>query len=170
QLDNLPRISREVQRVTGFGYHSGASKQRPKWVQIDMGEPVSPDAIALFPVTAEVDDETVYGYGFPRSFRIDLSNEADFRNYETIVEGRMEDATSLKRWPYLREMSGYSARYFRVTATGLWSSATTGQEVFALSEIMVLKGGRNLAVGKPVTALDSEERSDQWSTKFVCDG
>lgn len=170
QIENLPRVTREMQRVTGFGYHSGASKQRPKWVQIDMGESVSPDAIALFPVTAEVDDETVYGYGFPRSFRIDISNEAEFRHYETIVEGRLEDPGALKRWPYLRRMEGYSGRYLRVTATALWRSPTTGQEVFALSEAMVLKGGRNLAVGKPVASLDSEERLDQWSARFVCDG
>lgn len=170
QIEQLPRVARETQRVTGFGYHSGAAKQRPKWVQIDMGETVSPDGIALFPVTAEIDDETVYGYGFPRSFRIDLSNDPDFRQYETIVEARLEDPAGMKRWPYLRQMEGYSARYFRVTATSMWRSPGTGQEVFALSEIMVLKGGRNLAVDRGVTALDSEERSDQWSTRFLCDG
>lgn len=170
QLDTLPRVTREVPRVTGFGYHSGSSKQRPKWVQIDMGESVSPDGIALFPVTAEVDDEMVYGYGFPRSFRIDISDDAEFRKYDTIVEGRLEDNSAMKRWPYLRAMEGYTGRYIRITATALWRAATGGQEVFALSEIMVLKGGRNLAVGKTVTALDSEERSDQWSTRFVCDG
>ena len=170
QLETLPRVSRELQRVTGFGYHSGAAKQRPKWVQIDMGEVVNPDAVALFPVTAEVDDETVYGYGFPRGFRIDISSEEDFRNYETIVEARLEDPAGLKRWPYLRQMEGYSGRYIRITATALWRSPSTGQEVFALSEIMVLKGGRNLAVGKGVSALDTEDRADQWSTRFVSDG
>jgi len=170
QLEQLPRVTREAQRVTGFGYLSGSSKQRPKWVQIDMGEVVSPDAIVLFPVTAALDDETVYGYGFPRSFRIDISNDAEFRNYETIVEGRLEDPSGLKRWPYYREMEGYSGRYLRVTATALWRAPAGEQEVFALSEIMVLKGGRNLAVGKPVSALDTEERFDQWATRFVCDG
>ena len=170
QLDKLPRVTREIQRVTGFGYHSGNAKQRPKWVQIDMGEPVSPDGIALFPVTAEVDDQTIYGYGFPKGFRIDISNEAGFGNYETIVEGRSDEAVGLKRWPYYREVQGYSGRYIRVTATGMWRSPSGGQEVFALSEIMVLKGGRNLAVGKAFTALDSEERADQWSQKFLCDG
>ncbi len=170
QLEKLPRVTREMQRVTGFGYHSGAAKQRPKWVQIDMGEVVSPNGIALFPVTAEVNEETIYGYGFPRSFRIDISDEEEFRNYETIVEGRSEETSGPKRWPYYREIEGYSGRYLRVTATGLWRSPSTSQEVFALSEIMVLKGGRNLAVGKKVSALDSEERSDQWSTGFVCDG
>ena len=170
QLDGLPRVTREMQRVTGFGYHSGGAKQRPKWVQIDMGEVVAPDGIALFPVTAEVDDETVYGYGFPKSFRIDISNEPEFRNYETIVEGRSDDTVGSKRWPYYRDLAGYSGRYIRVTAAALWRSPTNGLEVFALSEVMVLKGGRNLAVGRQVTALDTEERSDQWSMKFLCDG
>lgn len=168
QLGKLSRVTREQQRVTGFGYLSGGAKQRPKWVQIDMGEPVTPDGIVLFPVTAEVDDETVYGYGFPKGFRIDISNEADFGNYETIVEARSDEGA--KRWPYFREVQGYSGRYIRVTATALWRAPAGGREVFALSEIMVLKGGRNLAVGKAVSALDSEEWADQWSQKFLCDG
>lgn len=170
QLDALPRIVRESQRVSGFGYHSGTLKKRPKWIQIDMGEIVSPDAVALFPVTAEFDDETVYGYGFPRNFRVDISDDPDFRNYETMIEGRVDDPKGIRRWPFFREMSGFSGRYIRVTATGLWRSGRTNQEVFALSEVMVLTGGRNLAMGKEVTALDSEERSDQWSRRFVTDG
>jgi signal transduction histidine kinase len=52
----------------------------------------------------------------------------------------------------------------------LWRSPASNQEVFSLSEVMVMKDGRNIAVGKEVTALDSEERSDQWSRRFVTDG
>jgi signal transduction histidine kinase len=170
QLDALPRIVRESQRVSGFGYHSGSAKKRPKWLQIDMEELVSPDAIALFPVTAELDGETVYGYGFPRNFRVDISDDEDFRNYETMVEGRVDDPQGIRRWPFFRELSGFTGRYIRITATGLWRSPQSNQEVFALSEVMVLNGGRNLAVGKEVSALDSEERSDQWSRRFVTDG
>lgn len=170
QLDALPRVVRESQRVTGFGYHSGSLKKRPKWLQIDMGEAVSPDAIALFPVTAELDDDTVYGYGFPRNFRVDISEEKDFQNYETMIEGRVDDAGAVRRWPFFRELNGFTGRYIRITATGLWRSPKTNQEVFALSEVMVLNGGRNIAVGKEVAALDSEERSDQWSRRFVTDG
>ncbi|MEX2579238.1 MAG: histidine kinase [Verrucomicrobiales bacterium] len=170
QLEKLPRTARELQRITGFGYHSGRAAKRPKWLQIDMGEAVTPDAIALFPVTAAVEEETVYGYGFPRGFRIDISNEEDFRNYETMVEGRSDDPRGERRWPYFRELGGYTGRYIRITATSLWRSSSSGREAFALSEVMVLKGGRNLAVGKQVRALDSEEISDQWALRFACDG
>ncbi|MEM9281238.1 MAG: histidine kinase [Verrucomicrobiota bacterium] len=172
QLEKLPLVAREAQRITAFGYHSGSTKKRPMWVQIDMGESISPDAIALFPVTAEVaSGELVYGYGFPRSFQIDISDDPDFRNYETMVESRVEDPRGVRRWPFFREVSGISGRYIRVTATGLWRSSDSRQQVFALSEVMVLKGGRNMAVGKRVKALDSnEERPNQWSTRFLCDG
>ena len=172
QLEKLPRVTRETQRVNAFGYHSGNSKTRPKWLQIDMGERVSPDAIALFPVTAELGDgEVVFGYGFPRSFRIDISDDAEFRNYETMIENRMDDPSGVRRWPYFREVAGVSGRYIRisVSAAGLWRSPT-GQNVFALSEVMVLDGGRNLALGKKATALDSGGDPDVWSSKFVVDG
>ncbi|MEM6278692.1 MAG: histidine kinase [Verrucomicrobiota bacterium] len=171
QLDALPRIVRESQRVNGFGYHSSSSKRRPKWLQIDMGEIVSPDAIAIFPATADFGDGTVFGYGFPRNFRVDISDDRNFQNYETMVEGRVDDPRGIRRWPFFREVSGFSGRFVRITATGLWRSPETNSEVFALSEFMVLKGGRNLAVGKVVEALDpGVERSDQWSRRFVTDG
>ncbi len=49
ELDSLPRVVRETQRITGFGYHDkpGAKSNPSKWEQIDMGESVSPDAVAL---------------------------------------------------------------------------------------------------------------------------
>jgi signal transduction histidine kinase len=88
-----------------------------------------------------------------------------------MVEGRVDNPLGTRRWPFLREIEGYSGRYIRVNAIGgLWRNPKTQQEVFALSEIMVLENGRNLAVGKTVSSLDTEERSDQWSTQFVTDG
>ena len=171
QLEALPTAARETQRVSDFGYHSGSLKKRPKWIQIDMGEPVSPDAIALFPVTAEIDGSRVFGYGFPRNFRVDISNENEFRNYETMVESRADDPNTVQRWPFFREVpAGFTGRYIRITATAMWRDQESKRQVFALSEAMILKRGRNLAVGKLVEALDSEDRGNQWSPRFLCDG
>lgn len=177
QLEMLPSATRETQRVTAFGYLSGNLNKRPKWIQIDMGEAVSPDAIALFPVTGEFEEERVFGYGFPRSFRIDISNEEEFRNYETMVGIRADGQNAVQRWPFFREVGGYTGRYIRITATGMWRDPkSTGEnkskdEKFAMSEVMVMKGGRNLAVGKNVKALDEfSSRPDQWARRFVCDG
>ena len=170
QWEELPKITRETQRTTGFGYYSGNKKAPSKWIQIDMGESVSPDAVALFPVTAQIDGETIYGYGFPPGFRVDISNDPNFEKFETMVEGRVETTQGARRWPFLREVEGFSGRYIRVSTVGrLWRSPT-GQEVFALSEVMILKNGHNVAVGKQVTAFDTYEYSNQWSIKFVTDG
>ncbi len=171
ELESLPPDPREGLRPNAFGYHSGNARQRPKWLQIDLGERVEPDAIALFPVTAEVDGKTVFGYGFPRSFRIDISDDEDFRSNENLLEGRAEDPGASRRWPYFKVVGGVSGRYIRITATGLWRSGAAGsKDAFALSEVMVMKGGRNLAFNRPVKSLDSSARSEQWSPKFVADG
>lgn len=171
QWEELPKVTRETQRTTGFGYYSGNKKSRSKWVQVDMGESVTPDAVALFPVTAQIDGETVFGYGFPPNFRVDISDDPKFGKYETMVEGRVDSPQGARRWPFLREVEGYTGRYIRVTAIGgLWRSPTTGQTAFALSEVMILKNGHNVAVGKKVGALDTYEYSNQWSTEFLTDG
>lgn len=172
QLQDLPRVNRESQRITGFGYHSGSRRSGAKWVQIDMGKVVSPDAIALFPVTVELEDETIYGYGFPKGFRVEISDDPEFRKFTTMVEGTTDGRSGVRRWPYFRELDGFSGRYIRVFAFNLWRPTPKGQPVFALSEVMVLQGEQNLAVGKPVTAFDEEERAerDQWSKSFLTDG
>lgn len=170
QLEILPRVVRETQRVTSFGYHDNSKGSTPKWVQIDMGESVSPDAVALFPVTAEVDGETIYGYGFPKGFRIEISDDKSFQKAKMLAEGSSDATTGARRWPYFREVKGASGRYVRISAFDLWRSPFTGQPKFALSEVMILKGGRNLAVGKKVSSRDSEEQSDRWSERYVTDG
>ncbi len=171
ELGALPENAIESFLPQTFGYHSGMSRSRPKWIQIDFGERIEPDAIALFPVTVQVKGETIFGYGFPRGFRVDISDDAEFSSYETIVEARSREESGATRWPFFKQFGGFGGRYIRVTATALWKPDDgRGNPAFALSEIMVIKGERNLAVGKPVRALDTSERGNRWSRRFVNDG
>ncbi len=171
ELKTLPSVSREEPRLSAFGYHSGNSKQRPKWVQIDLMREVEVSAVSLFPVTAEYKGKTAYGYGFPRSFRIDVSMTDDFQEYETVAEGRTPGDLEVRRYPYFKKMSPITARYIRVTATDLWQGVSQGSAgVFALSEMMVFENSVNVAVGGTVTSHDSEERYGQWSRRFLNDG
>ena len=170
-LAKLPETAIESFVPQTFGYHSGNSRSRPKWIQIDLGKSVQPDAIVLFPVTVQFKGETIFGWGFPRSFRIDISDDPDFKSYETIVEARTEEEAGAPRWPYFKEIGGFEGRYIRVTATALWRPKDKlGKPAFALSEIMVIKGERNLAVGRRTDQLDTAERGNNWSRKFVNDG
>jgi signal transduction histidine kinase len=171
ELNKLPETAIESFLPRAFGYHSGSNRSRPKWIQIDLGETVTPDSIALFPVTVQVKGETIFGYGFPRAFRIDISDDSEFKSYETMFEGRVDVVDGSRRWPFFKEIGGYEGRYIRVSATGLWRPKDErGREAFALSEIMVFKGERNLAVGRSVKSRDTQEKGDRWSRRFVNDG
>ncbi len=172
-LESLPKFYQAMTAPYYFGYHSGSSRQRPLWVQIDLGDNIAPDALALIPVTIQQEGETKVGYGFPRSFRIDISNDPNFENYETMVEvrSRPQERIGPKQAPFYTSVSGYSGRYIRLTATNLWKAGDgTSVEALALNELMVFKGDRNVALNRPVKALDSEELSSRWSRRYLTDG
>ncbi|HUL51933.1 MAG TPA: family 78 glycoside hydrolase catalytic domain, partial [Opitutaceae bacterium] len=63
-------------------------------------------------------------------------------------------------------VAGIAGRYVRVTATRL--RVEEGRACFALSQLEVLSGGRNVAVGARVTASDSEERGP-WAARALTD-
>ncbi len=172
-LNELPETAIENFPAQGFGYHSGDNRTLPKWIQIDLGETTALDSIALFPVTVQYQGETIFGYGFPRAFRIDISDDPDCKTYETVFEGRIDIEGRSRRWPFLKDISGAEGRYVRVTATSLWrpkDEQRSHQEAFALSEIMVFKGERNLAVGRAVTFRDTQTKGNRWSPRYVNDG
>ncbi len=176
-LDKLPQFTQGSIKPVEFGYHSGKIRTRPKWVQIDLGSSIKPDAIALAPVTVQMNDQTLRGYGFPEAFRIDISDDPAFPNgkYETIVNVRSKSHRRPPDAPYFHKVDGFSGRYIRLTATTLWSppgKTSADAEVLALGEFMVLKGARNVAAGRPVSTLrgDSTERQSLWSRRYLTDG
>lgn len=166
QLGALPDRPIESFTQNAFGYHSQTNKKRPKEIVIDLGESVAPDGIALFPVTVQDSNgETIFGYGFPKSFEVHFSNEPTFESWDSIL---FDMGDSPRRYPVYRELSGYEGRYVRIRAIDLWRREKT--QAFALSEVMVLKGERNLALDKKVRAKDSRQSGNKWSEKFVNDG
>lgn len=176
-LDKLPRFTQESIKPVEFGYHSGKVRTRPKWVQVDLGRSIEPDAIALAPVTVQMDDQSLPGYGFPEAFRIDISDDPAFPpgKYETIVDVRSKSSSRPPQAPYFHKVDGFSGRYVRLTANTLWTppgKTSADSEVLALGEFMVLKGARNVAAGRPVTTLrgDSTERQSLWSRRYLTDG
>lgn len=171
ELENLPKFYQAMTAQHYFGYHSDESRVRPRWVQVDLGRTVEPDAIVMLPVTVQRKGEKVASYGFPRSFRIDISNDPKFENRETIKVVRSGEGNRVKEAPFYTLVSGFSGRYVRITATSLWRAEDDPSfEAFALNELLVLKGQRNLALNRPVTALDSAEDSSRWAKRYLTDG
>jgi mono/diheme cytochrome c family protein len=168
------RAEIEVQRRARIsalpaGWHSNfaPAPDTPKWVQVDLGKSLPIEEVRLIPAWP-ADMETA-GYGFPRRFRVDISDDEKFEKFETILDHSLRDDFEN---PGARAVKipggGKKARFVRMTAVVL-DRKTVEAFLFALAEIEVDSNGKNVAVGAPVTALDSLEDS-RWSRKFLTDG
>jgi hypothetical protein len=166
ELAALPGVSAEPSPSNG--YHSGIEPKPDvtKWVQIDLGRRLPLDAIRLIPARP-TDFPDTPGFGFPQRFRVEVSDLPDFRGAAVVADHTAADFTPPGDVPVVLRPQGVSGRFVRVTATRLWRR--TGDYVFALAEVQIDSGGKNVARGAKVTALDSIE-AGRWSTRNLVDG
>jgi hypothetical protein len=144
----------------------------PRWVQVDLGEPLLIDEVRFFPARPP-DFAHRKGFGYPQQARLELSSTTDFST-ATEVPGLRD--TPLADPPLLvnpgdnvvtYNVGGKSARYVRFTAAQLFNA--NGQFNLALAEMQVWSGGKNVALGKTVSAFDSTETGG-WSKAALVDG
>jgi hypothetical protein len=150
------------------GYHSAIAPTPDvaKWVQVDLGASSPIEEIRLVPARP-TDFPDSPGFGFPIRFRVELADEATFARAETVADHSGEDFANPGDEPLVVEVARRPARFVRVTATRLW--ARRDDYVFALGEVEVLSGGKNVAPGRAVTARDSIE-AGRWSKAALVDG
>ena len=157
--------------AAAFGYHSQISltPDAEKWVQVDLGASREIDRIVF--VGCHDDFNNIgAGFGFPLRYRIEASDDAEFRNGVMLVDDRtQEDVSNPGVKPQPTDVCGcltpdgspVKVRYIRFTATKL--APRKGDYIFALAELMVLnKEGENLARTAKVTSLDSIEAPPRW--------
>jgi hypothetical protein len=162
-----------------FGYHSAISPTQDavKWVQVDLGKSVQVERIVLKPCYDDF-GKIGGGFGFPVRFKIEVSDDPTFKAGLTLV-WRKHDATFMNDFanPGLKPFEsgtagddGVTGRFVRVTAVKL--APRSNDYIFALAEMEVYdsKTGPNLAVGRPVTSLDSIEAGPRWRKANLTDG
>ena len=167
QLRGLPSPLSE-RRSPSNGYHSAIrpTPNAPAWVQLDLGATVAIDEIRLVPARP-TDFPDTPGFGFPRSFRVEVSDDPAFRRAHKVAAEVQPDHPGTDDEPYIIRTKGPPARYVRITATRLWKRLD--DYVFALAEIEVISSGVNRARGAKVTALDSIE-AGLWARRNLVDG
>ncbi len=150
------------------GYHSSIhpKSEAIAWVQVDLGQSAPIDEIRLIPARP-TDFADSPGFGFPSQFRVEASDDPTFARPEVRLAIDRPEAESQPDEPVVIRPGGKPARFVRITGSRLWKR--TGDYVFALSELEVISGGRNVARDRPVSALDSIE-AGRWSTRFLVDG
>lgn len=154
-----------------YGYHSQIVPKPNviKWVQLDLGEPVTLDKIRL----AGCEDNYANigaGFGFPVRFKLEGSLTADFANdVILLVDRTTENVPNPGTDPLVFAANQQTIRYIRLTATQL--AERKNDYILAVAELEAIDAaGNNLALGKTVTALDSIEAPVRWQKSNLVDG
>jgi len=145
---------------------SERGKRRGQEVSVDLGSALALDEVRLFPAHPPEFAHS-HGYGFPVRYQIELRETIDSPpailkpppsgnysgppgdNVVTLVAG------------------GQIARHIALTV--LEPHVSNGSAVLALAEMQVWAGGKNVALGKAVSASDSTETGG-WSKPALVDG
>jgi signal transduction histidine kinase len=150
------------------GWHSAAVRRpdQAKWVQVDLGREYCIQEIRAIP-SSPVTFTNRPGFGFPVRFRLELCAQEDFASAETVVDANDEDfpnpGNNLVAW----SIANRTGRYLRFTATQLWNR--WNDYVFALSELEVYSGGRNVARGAAVSCPDPSPHFT-FQPEYLVDG
>jgi mono/diheme cytochrome c family protein len=153
-----------------YGYHSAieTKQDRTKWVQIDFGESTKIDRVIL---RACDDDFNAIGagFGFPVRFKIEFSDDGDFKSATKVLDFTKSDFPNPLTTPVTISCETATGRYLRVTATKL--APRQNDFIFALAEVEAYgPTGPNIAKGKTVTSLDSIEAPVRWRKSNLTDG
>lgn len=159
------------QTVREFGFQHlqmVAPPPESPWVQLDLGSTQEMDLVALVPALVDFQPVARGAYGFPRRFRVDVSDEEEFTTFTPLLVHTDDDFPAPGVAPLVIPAGRASGRYLRVTVTRL--AEESGVYFFAMGEIMVLQGNRNIALGATVSGSNSANLAPRWGLPYLVDG
>jgi signal transduction histidine kinase len=156
-----------------LGYHSGysTSAEMVEWVEIDLGLEETLDAIVLVPAASDGSGSVVPGYGFPRRWRVDVADGATPDARTVVADFTRADFPNPGVLPVHLPCCGARARLVRITATRLYREGE--RAFFALGEVMLLQGQRNLAASvasAQFSASRTTSAAPRWDLVNLADG
>jgi signal transduction histidine kinase len=151
------------------GYRSGSAAlpDTEKWVQVDLGKEMPVDDIVLMPAVLPTASGAPEVVGFPVRFSVEVSNDILFGQRVRVFDQTAADFPHPGPTPVMIRRVGKTARYVRVTAQRL--AGEPDNYFFALGELVVCSGNRNVADGAGMQALDMLD-SPRWKLHGVADG
>ncbi|MEO6434776.1 MAG: DUF1553 domain-containing protein, partial [Tepidisphaeraceae bacterium] len=156
---------------TTNGYHGliSTSSESEKWVQVELPASATIEEVRLIPARP-TDFADTPGFGFPLRFKIEVSDDPTFASPTALADHTTGDFPSPGYDPFIVRPDSKRGRFVRVTATRLWERTKgAGDLVFALAELQVHSGGRNVALGAKVSSADSIEEG-RWAQRYLVDG
>jgi len=155
--------------TNGFLSARSASARDPKWIIVDLGQPLPVDEIRIVPTSSD-HPEIIGGRGFPKSLTVELSNDSTF---ETTV-WRTKKYRHPLGFPWnsvlVLRCNGEAGRYLRLASEELFARGE--MHSFAVSELQAYHKGVNVALNKKVSVSDqtTDPGNTGWSPQHVVDG
>lgn len=170
ELELLPELY-QGPRGSRFGFHSEPIRIQfeQQHVQIDLGDALPIDAVVLMPVVLPSLGSAGRGYGFPLRFKIEVSDTTNKDDFRLVIDQSNDDFENPGRYPVRFATPGVNGRYVRITSIK-HARARDQDFIWALEEILVFSGQRNIAATKPRVASSHEELFPNWALGRVNDG
>ncbi|WP_183557826.1 family 78 glycoside hydrolase catalytic domain [Mucilaginibacter sp. SP1R1] len=146
----------------GFKSADAGSASQVKWVQVDLGESKSFSAIQLCPMF--FNDRA--GYAFPLQFKVTVANEPSFKNSKQIADYTTSDVKNPGFAAFHINAANAAGRYVRITISKC--AKLKDGYAYALRQIEVIAGTKNIAAGKVVESSDGDE-SNGFSKVLLTD-
>lgn len=174
EIQTIDRQLARLPAVAGFnsgnrtGYQSaGIPPDTDPWIEVELAAATPLDRVVLVPLLAKGIEDQDPGFGFPRRFILEgFTDDGD----DPVVL-RDQTASAFPNpgcYPVSAEVpEGAALRRIRLTATEPWRG--DGPPMLALSEVMLLRGNRNLNRGARVHASSSREIPPTWSRHNLLD-
>lgn len=131
-------------------------------IQIDLERLVNIQGLAIFPIRVEKNGQSIAGYGFPKRFIIEASQNSDFTETYIIGDFSSKSFPNPGHYPLYFDVNEIKARYLRVVLLEL--NKYNQNAYLGLSEIMVFENGINIANGlKNILVSKTRETTPYWS-------
>jgi len=170
----LPEVPAEEHGNIGWISEGRPTADVGASLSVDLGASAEVNAVRLFPAKRPTSD-LPSGFGFPRKLRISISatGEPGDKNMWTIIAER--DFRNPGHNPVVVPFDPVSGRFVKIEATELWKAFDGYPAFFALSEVEILNGDENLALGKGVRSPDGMMNviapgGRYWSSAALTDG
>jgi signal transduction histidine kinase len=149
----LPEIPAGVHQNVGWMSEGRPNAADGAWLELDLGAVKEFDAVRLFPAKRPTSD-LPSGFGFPRRFVVSvIDRDPAGGEGRRVVEKTVEMANPGHN-PVRVELGSSRGRVIRLEAKELWKAFKDYPAFLALSEIEVLAGEENLALGGIVRSTD----------------
>lgn len=169
----LPELPAGEHRDIGWLSEGMEAADRPMWLELNLGAEKSFDAVRLFPAKRPTPD-LPSGFGFPRHLKVAVAERPAAGNEAPPVVAEVEMPNPGHN-PVLIPFERRQGQVLRIEATRLWKAFEKYPAFFALSEVEVLDGERNVARGAGVRSPNGmgtviAPGARLWSTVSLCDG